>query len=108
MGSRRITTAFRIDLPNWTTGGGTSAALAPDGTHVAIADGHTVAILGLAEQKIVQRGPREGDRPRVLAGREALEAQLAIGELGTADSSVAIEISRTTSTMSRFAFQTRS
>jgi hypothetical protein len=57
VGSRRITTAFRIELANWTMGGGTSAALAPDGTHVAIADGQSVAILGLAEQKIVQRDP---------------------------------------------------
>ena len=83
---------------------GTSAALSPDGQQIAIADRQTVAVVGLAERKVVQRDPGSRARARLLAGRrDALEAQL-----GTAAASVASEISRTTSTMSRFAFQTRS
>jgi hypothetical protein len=55
--TRRATDTFRIDLPSWNLGMGTSAALSPDGQRIAIADGETVAVVGLAERKIVQRNP---------------------------------------------------
>ncbi|MDX6388045.1 MAG: hypothetical protein QOD85_1847, partial [Gaiellaceae bacterium] len=60
--TRTVTEAFRIDLPNWNLGGGTSAALSPGGTRVALADGETVAVLDLGSRKIVQR-----DRVHALA-----------------------------------------
>jgi hypothetical protein len=53
--SREVSSAFRITLASWNLGNGTRAALAPDGQHVALADGETVAILGLAEKKVVER-----------------------------------------------------
>jgi hypothetical protein len=55
--TRKATSTFRIDLPSWNLGMGTSAALSPDGRQIAIADRKTVAVVGLAERKIVQRGP---------------------------------------------------
>ena len=48
---------FRFQLPAWNVGTGTSAALAPDGQHVALSDNETVAIVGLAEHKVMQRDP---------------------------------------------------
>lgn len=55
--SRQVTSAFKIALANWNLGSGTRAALAPDGAHVALADGKTVAVVGLAEQKVLERNP---------------------------------------------------
>lgn len=54
--SRKVTDAFRIDLPNWTEGT-TSAALAPDGRLLAVADGKTVAVVDLTTKKIAGRQP---------------------------------------------------
>ena len=53
--SRKVSDAFRIDLPYWNAGNATSAALAPDGRQIAVADGETVAVVGLAERKVIQR-----------------------------------------------------
>ena len=55
--SRKATDAFRISVPQWNLGMGTSAALSPDGQRIALADRQTVAVLGLAERKVVQRDP---------------------------------------------------
>ena len=53
--SRKVTTAFSIDVPNWSLGDGTRAAISPDGKQFAIADGTTVALVDLTRQRIVQR-----------------------------------------------------
>lgn len=55
--SRKVRTAFRIDLAYWNSGGPPASALSPDGTHLAIADGETVALIDLAAKKVVQRTP---------------------------------------------------
>jgi hypothetical protein len=55
--SRKVTTAFRIDLAYWNNGTTPASALSPDGTQFALADGETVALLDLASKKIVQRDP---------------------------------------------------
>jgi hypothetical protein len=55
--TRQVSSAFRITLASWNLGKGTRAALAPDGLHIALADGETVAVVGLTEQKVVQRNP---------------------------------------------------
>jgi hypothetical protein len=55
--SRQVSSSFRVTLANWNLGVGTRAALAPDGAHVALADGKSVAVVGLAEQKVVDRNP---------------------------------------------------
>jgi hypothetical protein len=55
--TRSVATAFRFELPYWNLGNGTSAALAPDGERVALADGETVAVIGLAQREIVARHP---------------------------------------------------
>src|SRR5438477_2118682 len=49
--TRQVSSAFRITLTNWNLGNGTRAALAPDGLHVALADGKSVAVVGLTERK---------------------------------------------------------
>jgi hypothetical protein len=53
--TRQPTSAFSIDLPYWNLGSAPAAVLAPDGTHVALADGETVAVVDLAAQKITSR-----------------------------------------------------
>jgi hypothetical protein len=53
--TRRATNAFRIQLPRWNLGMGTSATLSPDGGQLAIADRESVAVVGLAEQKVLER-----------------------------------------------------
>jgi hypothetical protein len=53
--SRAVTRAFRFDLAYWNVASGTSAALAPDGEHVALANNEEVAVIGLDERKVVQR-----------------------------------------------------
>jgi hypothetical protein len=55
--TRKATDTFRIQLPSWNLGNGTSAALSPDGSRIAIGDGETVAVVGLAERKVTQRDP---------------------------------------------------
>jgi hypothetical protein len=55
--SRQVSSSFRVTLANWNLGVGTRAALAPDGAHVALADGKSVAVVGLAEQKVIDRNP---------------------------------------------------
>jgi len=55
IGTRAVTSTFRIQLAYWNRGNGTAAALAPDGAHIAIADGKSVAILGLRDRKVVDR-----------------------------------------------------
>jgi hypothetical protein len=53
--SRKVSSAFRIVLPLWNRGNGTSAALSPDGGHIAIADGETVAIVDLTARRVTKR-----------------------------------------------------
>jgi hypothetical protein len=55
--SRKVTTAFRIDLAYWNNGTTPASALSPDGTQIALADGETVALIDLSAKKIVQRDP---------------------------------------------------
>ena len=55
VGTRKPTGTFRIDLPAWNLGMGTSAALSPDGQQIAIADRQTVAVVGLADRKVMHR-----------------------------------------------------
>ena len=52
--TRVVTTAFRIELAYWAVTG-TSAALSPDGSTVAIANNEEVAQLDLKARKLVQR-----------------------------------------------------
>jgi hypothetical protein len=52
--SRKVTDAFRIDLPYWAIGS-TTAALAPDGMKIAIANGEAVAVVDLMARKITDR-----------------------------------------------------
>ncbi len=60
--TRKPTDTFRIDLPLWNLGMGTSAALSPDGQQLAIADNETVAVVGLDQRTVVQR-----DRQKAIA-----------------------------------------
>jgi hypothetical protein len=53
--TRNPTTAFAIDLPYWSTGTSPAAVLAPDGTHMALADGETVAVIDLSAHTIASR-----------------------------------------------------
>jgi hypothetical protein len=55
--SRKVTRAFRIELAGWFLGRGTTGTLAPDGTHYALADSETVAVVDLAARKVVSRTP---------------------------------------------------
>lgn len=59
--TRAVKTAFRIALPYWAVTG-TSAALSPDGSTVAIANDEEVAQLDLKAQRVVQR-----DKARAIA-----------------------------------------
>ena len=51
---RKVTDAFRIDLPSWTIGA-MNAALSPDGGRIAIANGEAIAVVDLAARRIVDR-----------------------------------------------------
>jgi hypothetical protein len=51
----RVVTAFRVRLPYWNAQNTTNAALSPDGTRLALANREQVAVVGLAEQKVVRR-----------------------------------------------------
>ncbi len=51
---RTVSTAFRVDLPAWSIGYGTRAALSPDGKQLAVADGRTVALLDLTRRRVAQ------------------------------------------------------
>jgi hypothetical protein len=53
--SRRVTSAFRFDLPYWNLVDGTRAAVSPGGHELALTDGRTVAVVGLREQKVTRR-----------------------------------------------------
>jgi hypothetical protein len=53
--TREPTAAFAISLPYWNSGTTPAATLAPDGTHVALADGETVAVVDLDAHKVVSR-----------------------------------------------------
>lgn len=55
--ARKVTTAFRIDLPSWRLGYGTRAAISPDRKQLALADGQTVALLDLAQHRLSRRDP---------------------------------------------------
>ncbi len=55
--TRTVTKAFRVDLPSWSLGYGTRAAISPDRQQLAVADGKTVALLDLAQQRVAQRDP---------------------------------------------------
>ena len=52
-----MTRAFKIHVAYWARGSGTRAALSPDGKRIALADGETVAVVGLAAGKLVARKP---------------------------------------------------
>jgi hypothetical protein len=52
---RVVTRAFRVALPTWAQGTGTRAAISPDATQIALADGQMVVVLDLAKQQITQR-----------------------------------------------------
>lgn len=53
--SRKIVRHFTLSLGYWNRGFGTRAALSPDGSRVALADGETVAVLNLGQRKVVSR-----------------------------------------------------
>jgi hypothetical protein len=53
--TRQPTAAFSVNLPYWNSGTTPAAALAPDGTHVALADNETVAVIDLDAHKVVSR-----------------------------------------------------
>ena len=53
--TRKVTRAFRINVGYWARGNGTRAALSPDGTRIALADGENVAVVGLRVGKVVTR-----------------------------------------------------
>jgi len=53
--SRAVASHARIDLPDWNLLAGTRMAVSPDGSHVAMTDGETVALVGLADGKVAQR-----------------------------------------------------
>ena len=55
--SRKVTTAFSIDILAWRLGFGTRAAISPDGKQFAIADGRTVALVDLKSRRVVERRP---------------------------------------------------
>jgi hypothetical protein len=55
--SRKVTSAFKLELPNWNLGLGTASALSPDGERIALADKQSVAVLDLTSHKVVQRDP---------------------------------------------------
>lgn len=57
--ARKVVRHFSLSLPYWNRGSGTRAALSPDGSRVALADGETVAVLGLAQRKVVSRTARK-------------------------------------------------
>ncbi|MGH3002105.1 MAG: hypothetical protein ACRDM1_05485 [Gaiellaceae bacterium] len=51
----RVVSSFRIDLPYWNTGNVVTAAIAPDGRRLALANGEQVAVVGLGRRRIVSR-----------------------------------------------------
>jgi hypothetical protein len=53
--TRKVRTTFRIQLPYWNVATGTRAAISPDGHEIALADGETVALVGLSKKKVVKR-----------------------------------------------------
>jgi hypothetical protein len=53
--TRRAVSAFRLDLPYWDIVPGTFSAVSPDGSQLALADGESVALLRLADGKLLHR-----------------------------------------------------
>ena len=53
--ARKVIRAFKIQVAYWARGNGTRAALSPDGDRLALADGETVAVVGLTARKLVAR-----------------------------------------------------
>jgi hypothetical protein len=53
--SRKVVSTFKLSLPYWNLGGGTSVALAPGGSQLALADGESVAVVDLATHKVLSR-----------------------------------------------------
>jgi hypothetical protein len=51
----KVTRGFRVNIGYWARGRGTRAALSPDGTRIALADGENVAVVGLRAGKVVTR-----------------------------------------------------
>ena len=59
--ARKVTKSFPLSLPYWNRGSGTRAALSPDGSRIALADGESVAVLGLADRKVLSRTTRKAN-----------------------------------------------
>jgi hypothetical protein len=53
--TRKVVDAFRIDLPYWFIGQPPRAAVSPDGTQFALADGETVALVDVHARRVVAR-----------------------------------------------------
>ena len=56
--TRKVVRAFALRLAWWNRGNGTRATLSPDGTRLALADGETVAVVGLARRAVLSRTTR--------------------------------------------------
>jgi hypothetical protein len=59
--ARKIVRHFALSLPYWNRGFGTRAALSPDGSRVALADGESVAVLSLGQRKVVSRTTKKAN-----------------------------------------------
>jgi hypothetical protein len=57
IGRRKVSSAFKLELPGWNVGLGTASALSPDGAQIALADQRTVAVLDLTTRKVMRREP---------------------------------------------------
>ena len=53
--TRKVVRAFSLEFAYWNRGNGTRASLSPDGTRLALADGETVAVVGLARRTMLSR-----------------------------------------------------
>ena len=53
--TRKVVRAFSLSFAYWNRGNGTRASLSPDGTRLALADGETVAVVGLAGRELLSR-----------------------------------------------------
>jgi hypothetical protein len=57
VGARKVSTAFRIDIPSWNMGVGTRIALGHSGTEIAVADGESIARIALGERRVIDLSP---------------------------------------------------
>ncbi|HST14057.1 MAG TPA: hypothetical protein VLJ44_04285 [Gaiellaceae bacterium] len=57
VGARKVATAFAIDVPGWNIGWGTRIALGRDGSEIAVADGKSIARIGLGERRVIDVTP---------------------------------------------------